>query len=279
MDVYTRIAALHHETFRPAAHLTEPPATPVYEADVLKRVQKEKLKGVSVFARARRREALADAAVEAQNELSARRNENERQQRARQAQLDYDWARLVDNDSDTVMAALAAAFEDNDAAAAPLGISGDEATLVVIVPSASGMPQKKPDVTATGRPTIKAVPKKEAADWHKIAVAGCILVSVKEAFAVAPGLRSVRIVATTMPTPDAYGNRKPEVLVAAQFERSRLDGVKWTSVDSIRILNDVSSELQLKQVGVTKALAPLMMDDEPDLQALLAVIDFAELGK
>lgn len=261
---------MRHETFRPTEHLTESPAAPVYAADVVERVQKEKLKGVSVFARACRRRALADAAVEAQHEVTARRDENERQQRARQAPLDDGWDRLVDNDSDAVVAALAAAFEHNDAAAAPLDISGDEATLVVIVPAASGMPQKKPDVAPTGRPAVKAVPKNEAADWHKVAVAGCDLVTVKEAFAVAPGLRSARIVAAAM-APDAYGNREP------QFERSRLDGVQWTSVDSTRILNDVSSGLQLNQVGATKALAPLMIDDEPDLQALLQSIDFEEL--
>lgn len=58
--------------FRAAAHLAEPPAALVCEADVLKRVQEEKLKGVRVFARARRRKALAAAAVEAQQQEPSR---------------------------------------------------------------------------------------------------------------------------------------------------------------------------------------------------------------
>ncbi|MFJ4221868.1 hypothetical protein [Curtobacterium luteum] len=61
--------------------------------------------------------------------------------------LDAEWAQLTANNPDTVMAALAIASEDNDAAAAPLGVAGDKATLVVIVPSLTGMPQKEPDIT------------------------------------------------------------------------------------------------------------------------------------
>jgi hypothetical protein len=278
VDVYQRIAGLHRENFRTVQRLVEPPAVPVYEADVLKRQQKEKLKGISFFARSRRRAALAQAAVDAQQEVELRRRENTRQQLDRQRQHDEEWARLTGNDPETVIGALATAFEDNDAAAGPLGVTGDEATLVVIVPTLEAMPQKKPDVTPTGRPTIKAVPKKEAAAWHATAVAGCILVTVKEAFAVAPGLQSVRIVAATTPEPDAYGNRHPDVLIAARIERERLNGVQWGSAESVRILNDVTSELQLKQVGAAKTLTPLPLEDEPELRALLNAIDYEELG-
>lgn len=59
------------------------------------------------------------------------------------------------------------------------------------------------------------------------------------------------------------------MLIAARFERARLDGMQWGSVESVRILNDVSSELQLKQVGVATTLTSLTLEDEPELQALL----------
>ncbi|WJY00842.1 hypothetical protein [Curtobacterium sp. 458] len=276
-DVYRRIAGLHRETFQPAQRRVEPPPAPVHEADVLKRQQKEKLEGISFFARARRRAALAQANLDTQQEVEHRRRENARQQLERQRQHDQEWSLLNANDPGTVIGALAAAFEDNDAAAAPLGVSGDEASVLVIVPTLAGMPQKKPDVTPTGRPTIKALPKKEASAWHATAVAGCILVTVREAFAVAPGLRTVRMVAATTPERDAYGNRRPEALVAARFERHRLEGVQWETTESVRILNDVATELQLKQAGAAKTLTPLTLDDEPELRALLNAIDYEEL--
>lgn len=278
VEVYRRIASLHHEYFTPSQPPVAPEPPLIDTAEVEQRHRKTSLKGISIFARSRRREALAQAAAAAQSEVQAREVERDKQRAAAQTQLDAEWAQLQENEPGAVIAALAAAFEDNDAAAAPLGISGDEATLVVIVPTLAGMPQKKPDVTPTGKPTIKAVPKKEAAAWHATAVAGCILVTVKEAFAVAPGLQSIRIVAATTPERDAYGNRHPDVLIAARFERKRLNGVQWGSVESVRILNDVTSELQLKQVGVAKTLTPLPLEDEPELQVLLDAIDFEELG-
>lgn len=271
-----RIAALHHKHFAVAARPVAPERPRVDVDDIEKRHRAEKLKGVSIFAPQRRREALTKAAAEAQSEVHACGLERVRSRSAAQVQLDKEWARLVANNPDTVMAAPAAAFEDNDAAAAPLGIAGDEATLVVIVPTLSGMPQKKPEVTPTGRSTVKAVPKKEVASWHATAVAGCILVTMKQAFAVAPGLRSIRIVAVTTPEADAYGQRHADVLVAAQIERHRLDGVQCETVESVRILNDVSSELQLKQVGAAKTLTPPSLDGEPELQALLDTIDYEE---
>lgn len=277
VDVYRRITRLHHEQFSPAEHPVAPESPSVDTVQVEQRHRKTSLKGISIFARARRRDALAQAAAAAQSEVDARELERVRRQTAAQMQLDAEWTRLRANEPDAVIAALAAAFEDNDAAAAPLGVNAEEAILVVIVPTLAAMPQKKPDITPAGKPTIKAVPKKEAAASHATAVAGCILVTIKEAFAVAPGLRSVRIVAATTPERDAYGNRHPDVLIAARFERARLNGVQWDTTEADRILNDVSSELQLKQVGIAKTLTPLPLEDEPELQALLNAIDYEEL--
>lgn len=277
VEVYRRIASLHHEHFMPAQRPVAPEPPLIDTAEVEQRHRKASLNGISIFARGRRRDALAQAAAAAQSEVQAREVERDKQRAAAQTQLDAEWAQLQENEPDAVISALAAAFEDNDAAAAPLGITDDEATLVVIVPTLAGMPQKKPDVTPTGKPTVKAVPKKEAAAWHATGVAGCILVTVKEALAVAPGLQSIRIVAATTSERDAYGNRHPDVLIAARFERERLNGVQWRTTESVRILNDVSSELELKQVGVAKTLTPLPLDEEPELQTLLNAIDYEEL--
>lgn len=277
VEVYSRIADLHKQEFPAVQRPLAPPPPAVLVEEIQKRHRKEAVKGISIFSFARRREARARAEHSALHEIAERHAQNAREQAEYQARIDQAWGALLANDPETVMGMLAAAFEDNDAAAAPLGVVDGEATLVVVVPAASQMPEKKPDVTPGGRPTIKALPKKEAADWHKFAVAGCILVTVKEAFAVAPALASVRIVATSVPERDAYGVRKPNVLVAARFERARLEGVQWQTVDSIRILNDTSSELRISQVGVTKALAPLSLDDEPALQSLVEAIDYDEL--
>jgi hypothetical protein len=225
----------------------------------------------------RRKAALAAAGAAAAALIADEQKRRVREQAERQADLDALWRGLNENDADVVMAALAAAFEDNDAAAAPLDVTGSEAALVVIVPTASSMPTRKPAVTPTGRPTTKALGKKEAADWHKIAICGYAITTVREAFAVAPKIESVRIVAAAVPPLDSYGRRNPEVLLAARFDRDRLSGVRWGDVDAVQAINDINTELRLNQVGVTKALAPLDLSDEPELAALVEQIDYSDL--
>lgn len=278
-EVYKRIEGLHREEFTPAQRPVAPPPDSFDEAVIRKEYRKEKLRGVSVFARARRKQATAEADAAAMAAIMQKRADCVADRDRMQKSLDELWGRLCANDRGVVMATLSAAFEDNDAAAAPLDVDEDgaEATLLVVVPAAEAMPAKKPALTPTGRPTLKALLKKEGADWHKIAVCGCAVVTVKEAFAVAPGLRAARIVAVALSERDAYGNQKPQILLAARFERRRLQDVGWADADAVQVVNDTSTELQLRQVGVTKALTPLELSDQPQLAALLSQFDYGDL--
>jgi hypothetical protein len=95
---------------------------------------------------------------------------------------------LEANDPDTILATLAEAFEDNEAAAAPLEVSGDEVSLVVLVPAEDAVPQTKPATTSAGNLTLKRLTKPEAAEWYRALVCGYVPATVKEAFAVAPRL-------------------------------------------------------------------------------------------
>lgn len=278
-DEYRRIESQHRQSFPAAQRPASPPLRTVDETAIRQHFRELRLHGVSVFARSRRKAALAQAEVDAEQAIADRQAQAAADQRAAQASLDDLWGRLVANDPAVVIATLRAAFGDNEAAAAPLGVEGDEAALLVLVPTASAMPAKKPDLTPTGRPTLKTVPKKEAADWHKAAVCGAAVVTVKEAFAVAPGLQAARIVAVALPDIDAYGQQRPEVLLAARVERQRLEHVHWVGASAVRVINDTTSELQLRQVGVTKALAPVDLADEPQLRALLDGFDYGDLAE
>lgn len=277
IEVYKRIDNLHRQEFPPATRPLAPPLDEINEVEIWNLHRAAHLQGVSWFARDHRRQALANAEADARQEIDWHRWQLATQQEDAQAVLDREWQSLVDNQPEVVMSALAAAFEDNDAAAAPLSVSGGEATLVVIVPAADAMPQRKPDLTPAGRLTIKTLPKKEAADWHKHAVAGCVLVTAREAFAVAPGLRSVRFVAVAVADSDSYGNHIPHVLVAAKINRAAVDGVQWATTDSIQVLNDTCTDLHVRQVGVTKAFMPLDLSDEPELAELLEAIRYDDL--
>lgn len=196
---------------------------------------------------------------------------------AYQEELDMLWGRLLDNDPDVVLGTLAEAFEDNEAAAAPVGITGSEASVVVLVPSTSAVPERRPTLTAAGNLSLKKLTKRESADLYKLLVCGYVLATVKEAFAVAPALAHVRVVALRSPGTDAYGKNRIEVLLGARFARVALDGVQWASADASVVVNDTSTERTARFVGPSKELTALDLAAEPDLAAVVAAVDLDEL--
>jgi hypothetical protein len=57
--------------------------------------------------------------------------EGQRQGAAHQSELDAWWHELLANDPGAVLGALIEAFEDNEATAAPIGVHGDEVSVVI----------------------------------------------------------------------------------------------------------------------------------------------------
>jgi hypothetical protein len=107
------------------------------------------------------------------------------------------------------------------------------------------------------------------ADLYKQLVAGLVLATAKEAFAVAPRVTEIRIVVLRNTPADAYGKIRPEAILAARVARAALNVVQWTKVDALTILNEVSSELATRTAGPSKAFAPLDLKTEPEVARLL----------
>jgi hypothetical protein len=191
------------------------------------------------------------------------------------------WAQLLDNDPDTVLAALAEAFEDNEAAAAPVGVAKDgsvaEASIVVLVPDTEVVPERKPTITEAGNLSLKKLTKRETADLYKLLVCGYLLATAKEAFAVAPRLTQVRLVAIRTTGRNAYGQLRVDALLGVCFARSALLGVRWQDADATAIVNDAGEDLTVNQVGQSKAFEALNLTAEPEIAEVLAAIDVEEL--
>jgi hypothetical protein len=169
------------------------------------------------------------------------------------------------------------AFEDNEAPAAAVGMEGSEVTVVVLAPDFSVIPLKWPEMTAAGNPSMKPLAKGKRTNYYNILVLGEVLVTVRETFAVAPSVQSVRAALLRRSPPDAYGKEHAECLAAAHFTRQALDGVRWDTADAGTIFNGISTERLFKQIGASGELKPLDLKGEPDLQALLATVDLSEL--
>lgn len=272
-DAINALMTIHQHEFPLAVRPIAPPAPPIDPTPFNERHVAEAKATTSAFDRAARRAALAEAERRTAIDVNNAAEHLERQRAEYQRSLDEWWRAVFANDPGTVLHALAEAFEDNDAAAAAIGLEGAELTLVVVVPHMSSIPERKRCVTAAGNLSLKKLTKGERVDLYTYMVCGHVLVTVKEAFAVAPSVRSARIVALRTSDRDAYGRIRPEPLLAARFERSAFDGIRWTEADAARIVVDASTELLVDQRGATQELTPLDLSSEPDIAAALTAID------
>jgi len=272
-EIFTEILNLHRHEFAPVERPVAP-MPPIPDANLIREWhEKNALRGVGHFDRAGRAKAREQAAVAAQAEYNARRQEAQAQQARTQVELDGQWARLVSNDPDTVLATLAEAFEDNEAAAAPIGLDRmhDEVTLAVLVPGEDMVPERLPDKTAAGNLTLRKLTKAERGSFYQLLVSGHVLVTMRETFAVAPGINFVRIVAVRTMTPDAYGKTHVECMLAGRWSRQALDGVRWQEANAGKILGETATEML---INIKRAqFAPLDLATEPEIATFLKSID------
>ncbi|MGY1777071.1 DUF4236 domain-containing protein [Geodermatophilus sp. SYSU D00804] len=273
--MFAELLSVHRAEFDRTRHPVAPPA-PEPDVDAVRARHREAATaGLGLFQRAAKEAARRQADVAAEAEIAALRQEAQRQQADLQARLDEWWWALSTNDPDTVIAALAEAFEDNEAAAAPLGVDGDEVALVVLAPPETVVPERMPATTQAGNLSLRKLPKGERAQLYTEAVMGHVLVTLKEALAVAPAIRSARVVALRAAGTDAYGRPRLDCLLAGHWTRAALTGVQWSTADASTIARDTAAELLVDVKA--KELRPLDLTGQPGLQALLDVVDVDEL--
>ncbi|GIF52855.1 hypothetical protein DFJ67_4506 [Asanoa ferruginea] len=277
-DAFLRILNLHRVDFpsvrRPIA--PEPPAPD--RAAIYQHYEKQALAGIGMLKRADRAAAKAQAATWADAEAARQWAELKGRQAQWQRSLDQQWQWLVGNDPDTVLRTLAEAFEDNEAPAAAVGVVAGEVSLVVLVPPAAhAIPEQMPGRTAAGNLSLKKITQADKADFYKAFVCGQVLVTVREAFAVAPGLTAARVVVLRDEGRDPYGRPNVSCLAAVSITRRALEGVRWHDADAIDILNAAAHEKLMAQKGRSKELSPVDLSDEPDIAALVKAVDLEEL--
>ena len=251
------IRTLHHQEFPPVQKAVLPyPPRPDHAA-ILSRRMNDALARVSIFRRSTRKAAKAAAVLATRMECSELEAASQAQYVAVQQEIDTLWQRLITNDSDVVLAVLSHEFQNSSAHAAPLGVWDAEAQLALLAPDLAALPERHPTTTAAGNLSLKKFTKGEMADLYKQLLAGLVLATAKAAFAVAPGVTDIRIVALRNTPADAYGKIRPEPILAARIARAALNGVQWTKADALSILSEISSELLTRIAGPSKAFAPL----------------------
>lgn len=278
-DAFLRILALHRVDFLPAQRpVALEPAAPD-RAAIYAHYEKHALAGIGMFKRAERSAAKRQAAAWAEAEVNRQWQTLKDQQAQWQQTLDQRWQLLCGNNPDVVLQTLAEAFEDNEAPSAAVGIDNGEVSLVLVVPPASeAIPEQMPSRTAAGNLSLKKITQSTQADFYKQFVCGQILVTVREAFAVAPGLTSARVVVLRNDGRDVYGQPLMPCLAAVNVTRQALQGVRWDDAQAAEILNAVAREVLLNQKGRSKELAPIDLAAEPEIVALVKAVDLEDLA-
>jgi hypothetical protein len=270
------ILNLHREDFTPTTAPVAPPPAAVDMVGIRQRHEREALQGLNVFQRSARASARQRAAEAGNREIDAETARIRREHADLQRELDEQWHRLLANDPDVVFATLTEAFEDNEAPAAVAGVHDGEVSVVVMVPDVDAVPERMPRLTEAGNVSLAKLTKSVRNSFYVQLVCGHILVTVREALAVAPAITSVRVAVIRWTSPNAYGMRSIECLLAAVFTRQALHGIQWQSADAATIVQDASAELHIRQ-GATSELRPLDLSNEPGLAAVLQAVDLEEL--
>jgi hypothetical protein len=262
---------LHHQTFPAVQRLdVADPARPD-QAAILRRRMNDALARVSIFRRSTRKAAKAAAVLATRMECDEIEAASQSQYLATQQEIDERWQRLITNDADVVLAVLNHAFQNSGMHAAPLAVWNAEAQMALLTPELAALPERHPTTTAAGNLSLKKFTKGEIADLYKQLVAGLVLATAKQAFAMAPRVTDLRIVVLRITPADAYGKVRLEAIMAARIARAALNGVQWTRADALTILDEITSELVTRVAGPSKAFAPLDLKTEPELARLIHV--------
>jgi hypothetical protein len=233
-----------------------------------------------MFKRAEREQARQKAAAWTDAEVQRLWNEQVQQHEQAQAYLDQMWRRPCTNVPEVVLETLQEAFEDNEAPSAALSVDGDEVSLALLVPGIDEVvPERWPTVTQAGNQTFRRLPKRERSDYYTIFVCAQVLVTVREAFAVAPGIQSARVTALRIDGQSVYGEPSVACWMAAAFDRAALVAVLWEAASAADVVNQASKERLLKQSSRSKDLTPLDLSGEPELRALVRSVDLRDFGQ
>ena len=241
--------------------------------DLLRAAERRATAGHAWYRLGERRRARRAARQVAERQAATLMAEARQVQQAVQARMREQWELLVANDEGVVLAALAAAFEDTEAPVAPVGVTGDDVTLVVLVPAADVLPDRYPTVTGSGDLSLRQVSRGIAAEWYRQLVAGHVVLAAREAFAVCPGLASATVVVVRDEGADGYGAPWAHPVMATRLSRARLEGVRWESVTAWDVVEQTGRDTLTEVRGVARELQPLDLTDQPDLAAVAAAVD------
>lgn len=266
------LVTLHHQEFPSANRPIVPGPSPVNVGAIRKARMKEARRGIGWFARSVRRAARQRAEALADEQVRMEQARRAADHAAAQQAADAAWHDLCAHRPDAVIAAMEAAFEDNQSPATCVDadVEGDvrHASVVVLFGSPDMVPDVAPAVTPGGRPTVRKRSKTDRNALYAAALGSTVLATVKEGLAVAPSVDEVRLMVVRR-DPQATG---PEsylsAIYVARFPRRLVETLPWPRLDPLDVLLR-APDAQIVRKGVAREIAALDLVTEPGLAEVL----------
>jgi hypothetical protein len=193
--------------------------------------------------------------------------------RERQIELNSRWRELLDNEPYATLDVLARALDDNRAFAAPVQIVGWTASLVMVAPPLSDLPESDAKQNAAGHWTTAKLPAGERNRRYLSMICSHVLATARESFAVAPGLREVKIAVVRDEGALRRGGRWVTLLVAV-VERREIERAVWDGhIRAESLLSDIASAVAVRFHASGAKLMPLTVDDVDGLEKLTNWLD------
>jgi len=200
--------------------------------------------------RSDRRAIRAQVAISARQRADELHAEATRRAEEDQHRADIWWYALNEGEAEVTRAALETAFSANTAPVRVVDAAGTAATLVVVVPESSALPDRCPQVTQTGKLTTKAWTQTQFNDAYADLLGAHLLATLRKTWAVAPSIQHTRVIGTL--------DTRPAAQVLFDVTVARSDG-SWTEDTRGRALLDATPRA-LRRVGRTRAVRAWPVD-------------------
>lgn len=264
-ELRRRSTSVHLQEF-PLAHAPEvPPPPSLTPAWAIAEAEAFHLRGIGRFARSERAAARRLAARDAEHYLAA---EQARLRGIHQELVEAAaawWQAVLANDEQTVCEAVNAAFADNPAAGCAVGVEDGVLSVVLRQQDIDTLPGQTPALTSAGRPTLKALTKRDRTQWWLTIMGSNILATVDEALATAPAIRAVDLaVLSRVPETQRLG-----VVAHGRWTRSALaTATLRTPEDALHFL-DLGEDVTCTATTTTTRITAVDTSRNPALQALV----------
>ncbi|MGV9567742.1 TerD family protein [Streptomyces sp. NPDC003480] len=269
-ELRRQTTSVHLQSFTPARPPVVPGPPQLSLAWALAEAQAHHLAGLGLFARAARAAAKRRAEEDAPAYLAAEQARLQAVHSQLATEAGQWWQALLANDEEAVCEAVNYAFSDNPAAGCAVGVDGAVLSVVMRQQDIDSLPDQTPGVTPSGRPTLKTLSKRDRTLWWLTSMGSNVVATLKEAFAVAPGITAIDLaVLTRLPDTQRLG-----FVAYGRWSRQAIEADPWReTTDALRFLDigqDVACSVTTTASGnLSSAIKPLDTSRLPGLQSIL----------